>query len=493
MVFNVNNNGDSFKLPKIKLDMNQWQVGAGNPISVFGNQNALEESLLPMDFNLMDIQKEETDAYVAYTRNGIKTTFYKREGSDTFESIKYESEHFEDIKEFQVFYDENGNQTRRLEIFKDDHELATKEIHYKENNPTQPMYQKETFKPGGEYSTRETFYDNNGQLTIKTLCTNGDIIIQKPTEKFPNSPELIIPKNSFGIKDANIYIKDSKGNLMPAGNIFKNDYGINLDDLHLPKLNELSVEELRDFPENKLVIKEVKTPYGKIAQEIGCYKNGEFVSYALDKEGKIEERFYSINGAKDNLRLEHSKCGDVTTEYIYDGDQVTEHSRSNGQPFYSITTDKKGRKIKTYAYETLPFSRTYLDKNGNEVVEFYNRIKNTWMKDFPAQPKYISYTAHMIDGKDSVLLDKLKQMPPGTKVKFQVNSSADSSNPDIYRVFDGVYDHFIDENGNIIEGYMREYISQGSGKKCVVVYEVLPDYSAGRVIYINRSSKPYEM
>ena len=45
MVFNVNNNGDPFKLPKIKIDLSQGLVGAGDSVSVFGNQKTIEESL----------------------------------------------------------------------------------------------------------------------------------------------------------------------------------------------------------------------------------------------------------------------------------------------------------------------------------------------------------------------------------------------------------------------------------------------------------------
>ena len=482
MVFNVNNNGDPFKLPKIKIDLSQGLFGAENPNTVFGDQNFKENSPFAVDFSLLNIQKEETDTTISYTRNGIKTTFFKRENSDIPASVKYESVYFEDIKSYQIFYDETGKPTRREEIFKDDNELATKEVTYDKKNPDKPVYQIEKFKEGHEYLTRETFYDKNGKLIVRINCANGDVIIQKPTEKDFNKPEVIIPKGSFGLKDANIYIKGSKGERINAGNIFKNNYGIMLDDLNLPKLDELSEEELRDFPEDKLIIKEEKNPYGVVSQEIGCYKNGKFVSFALNKEGNVEEKVYSIGEAKDDLKLEHSKYGAVTTEYIYHGDSVIAQSMTNGAPFYSITTDSKGNKIKTYAYEKKPFCRTRYDKNGNEITEFYNQIKNKWTKEYPAQPVFVSYTAHSVFGKSEVLLDRLKTIPSGTKVKIQVNISSIPNDVNI-RIYDAKYVEIPDADGNQKGYFVHEYTCKGSGEKCIDVYEVLPDFSAGRRLY----------
>ena len=482
MVFKVNNNGDSFKLPKIKLDLSKGLTGAESSASIFAGKNVKDDTLYPLNFNFSEMQKEETDTYISYTHNGMKTTFYKRENSEEFESIKYESEYFDDIKQYQVFYNEKGNQIRKEELFKDDNELATREILYREDNSKIPTYQKDVFKEGEQFLTRETFYDEEGNATIKTVCANGDIIIQKKlSNQEALSSEISIQKKSFGLSNADIFIKNEKGELVKAGNIFDNKYGITLNDLHLPKMRELSKEELRDFPEGKAIIIEKQLPNGKNLQEIGCYKNGQFVSLAPNRYGEIEEKIYSINGDKGNLRLERSKCGTVTTDYIYtNNNNFTAESRDNGEPLYFITTDSKGYKVKTYAYHKTPFSRTYFDRSGNEVIEFFNCKKKKWMKEYPAQPVFISYTP--ISGKSPLLLDKLKEMPFGTEVKVEVVNGHLG-----LKVFNAKYQELKEPDGTKTKCYVYEFTCKDTDKNYMLVFEVLDDYSAGRCLYRGES------
>lgn len=480
MVFNVNNNGDPFKLPKIKLDFSQGSVESGNPLSIFNKEKNKESEFFPADFNLLEIKKEETDTTVSYTRNGLKTIFYKRENSDVPESIKYESEYFEDLKYYQIFYDEVGNPIRREEIFKDDNELATKEILYSKEKPNQPVYQKEVFKEGEEFLTRETFYDELGCATVKTLCANGDIIIKKQLPDKTETPEIIVPNESFGVDGVDIFTKNEKGELVKSGNIFDNQFGINLDDLHLPKIKDLTREELSNYPKNAPIILEKELPRGRVVQEVGAYRNGKFISYSLNKDKKVEENFYSIGLSSADLRLEHSKCGSVTTEYVYSGDEVTAQSLNDGMPFYYITTDARGNKTKTFAYEKYPYSRVKVNKKGEETLEFFNQLTKKWSKEYPGQPVFISYSGSA--GRSPASLEKFKEMPLGTKVKIEFNKSTVPYDVDI-KLIEAEYRELTDTNNVTRRYYVREYDCKGSGEPCIEIFEIKEDFSAGRRFY----------
>lgn len=401
--------------------------------------------------------KKETEKEIVYETNDYKKTFEKREGNEIPASMTVENDKSPE-KYYKETYDEQGNITSTLIKYIDSSELeSVKTELYKNGNP---KYELETFRKGEDILTRETFYDKNGNRTIKTVEKDGTIVLEKPDL---HDKKIYLGKDIFAKLNVDLY-RDVNGKAVVDGNIFENIYDISLEDLHLPQVNDLSKEELANFPDETLIVWVEKDFLEFSKKQVGYFENGKFISFSSERNG-INKNEYSLDDEGRPYKLQKSYIGDTVTEYAYSDDGVSGVTTVNGSMIYSTVKDPvKGTETRYYANDGgVPFSRVRKDRKGNLVPEYYNRSTKKWSDKFP-QNILVS----------TMQEEKRKEIPLGTHVRVRPLMDDGPS----YDTVEAVKDK-IEILGREKVCYVRRYRSKVNDVDVTKVYMILEDGNCG--------------